>query len=84
MQMDNKVSLEADPNQGLAALNICESLLVALTDLKVLSEEEVRELLTDVVATHTEAALASRTPERHHAVIAIIERILAGKNGVPR
>ncbi len=81
--MENKMSLDADPNQGLAALNICESLLVALTDLKVISEKEARDLLTDVVATHTEAALCSKTPERHQGVIAIIERILAGKNGVP-
>ncbi len=85
--MDNKISLHADPssdpNQGWAALSICESLLVALTDLKVISEEEARDLLTDVVATHTEAAIGSKTPERHQEVIAIIERILAGKNGIP-
>jgi hypothetical protein len=54
-----------------------------LTDLKVISEGEVRDLLTDVVATHTEAALVSKTPERNQGVIAIIERILTGKNGIP-
>ncbi len=81
--MDNKMVRDVDPSEGLAALSICESLLLALTDLKVISEGEVRDLLTDVVATHTEAANGSRAPERHHRVVAIIERILAGKNAVP-
>jgi hypothetical protein len=68
--------------EGLAALGICESLLLALTELKIISEKDARDLLTDVVATHNEAATSSRTPEKHLAVAAIVERILAGKNGV--
>jgi len=67
---------------GAAALGICESLLVALTDLKIISEQDARDLLTDVSTTHDEAAEASQTPERNRAVIAIVQRILAGKNGV--
>ncbi len=74
---------DAEPFEALAALSICESLLLALTDLKVISEVDARDLLDDVVATHTEAAIGSKTPERHQGVIAIIERILAGKDGVP-
>jgi hypothetical protein len=70
---------EAD---GMAALGICESLLLALTDLKVISERDARDLLTDVVTSHTEAADASQTPERHRAVAAIVQRILDGKDGV--
>jgi hypothetical protein len=73
-----------DDAQGMAALGICESLLLALTDLKVISAEDARDLLTDVATTHTEAAAASQTPERHQAVIDIVERILAGKNGMRR
>jgi hypothetical protein len=34
------------------------------------------------VTTHQEAADASDSPGKHHAVIAIVERILAGRNGV--
>ena len=64
--MDNKMIRDADPSEfGLAALSICELLLLALTDLKVISEAEARDLLTDVVATHTEAANGSKTPQRH-------------------
>ena len=69
--------------EGLAALGICESLMLALTDLEVISEEDARGLLTDVATTHTDAASASASPDRHHAVVEIIHRILAGKNGAP-
>jgi hypothetical protein len=68
--------------EGMAALGICESLLLALTDLKILSEKDARDLLTDVATTHDEAAGVSQIPEQHRAVVAIIQRILAGKSGV--
>lgn len=70
--------------EGLAALGICESLLLALTDLDVLSDKDVRDLLGDVAAMHSEAAGVSQTPGRHQAVVAIIQRILAGKELPPR
>jgi hypothetical protein len=68
--------------KGMAALGICESLLLALADLNVLTEKDVRGLLTDVATTHNEAAAGSRTPEQHQAVVEIVQRILAGKNGL--
>ncbi len=68
---------------GTAAHGICDSLLIALGDLKVLSEADTRGILDDVAAAHTEAAAASLTPEKHQAVVAIVQRIVAGKNGVP-
>jgi len=66
---------------GTAALGICESLILALTDLKIISEKDARDL-TDVATTHTEAAATAQSPERHHSVVKIVRRILAGKNGV--
>jgi hypothetical protein len=69
--------------EGLAALGICESLLLALTDLAVISEQGVRDVLTDVATTHGEAAAKSQAPERHRAVVGIIRRILDGENGTP-
>ena len=68
--------------EGVAALGICESLLLALTDLKIISEKDARDLLTDVATTHHEAATASQTPQKHQAVVEIVRRILAGKNGL--
>jgi hypothetical protein len=71
--------------EGIAALGICESLLIALTEQKVLTEKSAHDVLADVVTTHTDAATQSPTPERHRAVVEVIERILSGKNGaLPR
>jgi hypothetical protein len=67
---------------GMATLGICEALLIALTELKIISEQDARDLLTDVVAAHSDAADASQTPERHRAVAAIVQRILDGKDGM--
>lgn len=73
---------ERNDAEGLAALSICESLLVALTDLKILREEDARDLLSDVATAHNEAATLSQTPETHQAVVDIVRRILTGKNGM--
>lgn len=67
---------------GSAALGICESLLLAMTDLKIISDKDARSLLTDVSDAHQGAADNSPSPEKHQAVVTIIQRILAGKNGV--
>ena len=69
-------------SEGAAALGICESLLLALTDLKIINERDVRDLLSDVVTTNEEAAGASQTPQKHQAVVEIVQRILAGKDGM--
>ena len=69
--------------EGLAALGICESLVLAMTDLKIISEQDARDLLGDVATTHADAAADSSTPEVHQAVVEIISRILAGQNGAP-
>ena len=69
--------------EGLAALGICESLVLALTDLNIISDKDARHLLADVATAHADAAAASSTPEMHEAVGEIIRRMLAGKNGAP-
>jgi hypothetical protein len=73
---------DSNCNNGTAALGICESLLLALTDLEVMSEQDVRGLLTDVATANTEAATSAKTPGQHQAVAEIVRRILAGKNGL--
>lgn len=76
--MNTANSAEAD---GMAALGICESLLLALTDLNVITEEAARGLLQDVLTTHEDAVLSSPSPDKHRAVVEIVQRILDGKNG---
>ena len=66
----------------MAALGICKSLLLALTELKIISDRDARDLLTDVATTHSEAATTALAPDKHRAVVEIVQRILAGKDGV--
>ena len=68
----------ADP-KGTAALGICESLLLALIDLKVMSAKDVTDLLSDVAETHIQAAKLTDTPHHHIAVADVIKAMLVGK-----
>jgi hypothetical protein len=55
-----------------------------LTDLKIISEQDARDVLASVATTHNEAAMVSQKPERHRAVVEIVQRMLAGKQGMPQ
>lgn len=69
--------------RGAAALSICESLLIALNDLKVLSDKDARAILEDAVASHRHAVLEVPIATTHHlAVATLIENIIAGRNSV--
>jgi len=61
---------------GMAALSICESLLLALIELKILDAREARALLVDAAATHRTAALLLPDADEHCAIAAHIERIM--------
>ena len=66
---------------GLAALAICESLLIALTDLGIISVREERALLEDAAAAHRND-ITSSSPEAaklHLAVATEIQRIIDGR-----
>ncbi len=67
---------------GLAALSICESLLLSLTDLAIIENQEAISILEDAAAAHRGAATEARNPEDHQAAADVIERIIKGKNSV--
>ncbi|GGD18211.1 hypothetical protein GCM10011342_28630 [Aquisalinus flavus] len=69
---------------GVAALSICESLLLALNDHNILPEAEIMGVLRDAAATHENAAPLDADAETHKAVAALINRIIAGGNSVRR
>ena len=69
---------------GLAALAICESLLLSLNDHKVLPEKEILGILTDAAASHENAPSSDGKAEQHMAVADLINAILAGGNSVRR
>lgn len=77
MSDDNIVS-------GLAALAICEALLLALNDAQILPEHEIMGVLKDAAATHANAASIGPERQLNLAVAALINQIIAGGNSVRR
>ena len=77
--MSNAHEIKRDYS-GAAALSICESLLLALSDGKVLSDHEVQGLLEDAATAHRNAQGTPQELEAHRAIAAIIERMRAGRH----
>lgn len=69
---------------GTAALSICESLLLALNDRKVLPEHEIVGILRDAAEAHANESGDDDRAELHAAVAKLINGILAGGNSVRR
>lgn len=65
---------------GIAALSICESLLLCLVDLKVLDREDMCGILSDAAAAHRHAASEGVDADSN---LAAEEMILALKKGIP-
>lgn len=75
--------MNTDPEAaGLAALSICESLLLSLSDNEVLGNAEIVSILADAAAAHRGAVPGATDPQRHAAAADVIERIIKGKNSV--
>lgn len=66
---------------GFAALAVCESLLLALNDHKILPEHEIVGVLRDAAATH-ENAPPGDDGIPHESVAELIRGITAGGNSV--
>ena len=69
---------------GMAALSLCESLLLALNDADVLPESEIKGVLKDAAASHENAGGSEAEREMHRAVAGLIDRIIASGNSVRR
>lgn len=65
---------------GMAALTICEALLLAMNDQKLLPEREIMGILRDAAATHENAAAEDADNTTHRAVAELINQIIAGDN----
>ena len=53
--------LERSNADVTAALGTCGSILLVLIDRKLITEKDARDVLTDVVTSHGEAAVASKS-----------------------
>jgi hypothetical protein len=68
---------------GIAALTICESLLLALNDRNILPEREIVGILKDAAAAHSSPPVGG-DPDMHMAVAVMINQIIDGGNSVRR
>ena len=67
---------------GHAALAICESMLLSLTENKVIDETEARAILADAAAAHRNSISLLMDGTAHDEAATLIEVILKGGNSV--
>lgn len=67
---------------GHAALAICESMLLSLTDNKIIDAAEARAILADAAAAHRNAIPLLADGSAHDEAATLIETILKGGNSV--
>ena len=72
-----------DVAAGCAALAICESLLLALTELKVIDDRDVRGVLEDAAAAHRDVESASPDAAIHNEAAHMIEKIISVRSALP-
>jgi hypothetical protein len=69
---------------GHAALAICESILLSLTENKIIHEAEARAILEDAAAAHRNSKSLLANATAHDEAATLIEAILEGGNSVRR
>ena len=71
---------------GLAALSICEALLLSLTDNKIIDAAEAKGILSDAATAHRgeAASVTEGSKDAHKEAAALIEAIRDGGNSVRR
>jgi hypothetical protein len=69
---------------GLAALSVCESLLLAMGDLKLMGESDAIGVIADAASAHREAGSTADEKAMHVAVAVILDHIIAGGNSIRR
>ena len=69
---------------GHAALAICESMLLSLTDNKILDQAEARAILADAAAAHRHSIplVTDGVGAVHEEAATLIEALLMGGNSV--
>jgi hypothetical protein len=69
---------------GLAALAICESILLALNDHKILPEIEIVGILVDAASAHSAVPSDGIDADSHRAVAELIQKIIDSGNAMRR
>ena len=69
---------------GVAALSICESLILAMGDLNIIGKKDAVGVISDAASAHRDAGHTPQAVAMHREVTAILDRIVAGGNSVRR
>lgn len=69
---------------GLAALSICESLILAMGDLKIMGEQDAIGVVEDAANAHRGSGSTADERELHTEVAAILDKIISGGNSIRR
>lgn len=69
---------------GLAALSICESLLLAMGDLRLMGAKDTIDVISDAASAHRNAGDTPQDIALHREVAAVLDLIIAGANPVRR
>ena len=67
---------------GNAALAICESMLLSLSENKIIDQAEARAILEDAAAAHRNAVPLLADGAAHEQAASLIDEILKGCNSV--
>ncbi len=69
---------------GYAALAICESILLSLSENKIIDEAEIKAILGDAAAAHRNSTPLATDVDvaAHEEAALLIEAILKGRNSV--
>lgn len=74
-----------DVAAGMAALSICESLLLAMGDLKIMNEQQAIGVIKDASTAHQAASDIAGTVQAtsmHLEVVEILNKIITGGNSI--
>ena len=70
--------------QGAAALSICESLLLFLGDIGVITSNDAVKILEDAADAHSKENVPSDKHAHHQKIHDLIKEIIKGGNSVRR
>ncbi len=80
----NKPNTDYSAASGMAALSICESLILAMGDLKIMGEHDAIGVISDAANAHRDAEGSPQEIAFHLKAAAILDRIIAGGNSIRR
>ena len=68
--------------QGAAALSICESLLLCMGDMGLMTDKDIIGILEDAASAHVTGEAGVEVDDHHQAVHDLIKAIIKGGNSV--